>query len=111
MELSSDDVERLKMNGYCLEEFAVIDDCGTLLRNVDGCCFFYSRADKKCKIYGNRPLGCYIYPVVYVTNEGLAMVDELCPMGKTVSKKELRTKEKILDKLLKQIDKENVHIN
>ena len=110
MELSSNDVEQLKKKGYRLEEFTVIDDYGTRLRNVDGFCYFYSRTDKKCKIYGNRPLGCYIYPVVYLANEG-AIIDELCPMGKTVSKKEFRTKEKILDKLLTNIDNEIVHIN
>ena len=107
MELSSDDVERLKEMGYHLEEFVVIDDYGTRLRNVEGYCFFYSRADKKCKIYRDRPLGCYIYPVVYMVKEG-AFIDELCPMGKTVSKKELKRKEKILDKLLKKIDNEIV---
>jgi len=106
MELSSEDIERLEEKGYRLEEFAVIDDGVTRLRNVDGYCYFYSRADKKCQIYKDRPLGCYLYPVVYLANEG-AMVDELCPMGQTISEQELRTKGKILDKLLKKIDNES----
>jgi len=42
---------------------------------------------------------------VYLVNEG-AMVDELCPMGQTISEQELRTKGKILDKLLKKMDNE-----
>jgi hypothetical protein len=42
---------------------------------------------------------------VYLADEG-AMVDELCPMGHTVSERELRTKEKILVRLLKKIDGE-----
>ena len=105
MELSSEDIERLEEEGYRLEEFAVIDDGVTRLRNVDGYCYFYSRADKNCRIYEKRPLGCYIYPVVYMENEG-AIVDELCPMGQTISGKELKTKGKILDKLLKKIDSE-----
>jgi len=108
MELSSEDIERLKEKGYRLEEFAVIDDGVTRLRNVDGYCYFYSRADKKCQIYEKRPVGCYLYPVVYLANEG-AMVDELCPMGQTVSEEELRTKGRILDKLLKKIDNESAH--
>ncbi len=103
MELSSEDIKRLEETGYRLEEFAVIDNGLTRLRNVDGCCYFYSRADKKCRIYGKRPVGCYLYPVVYLANEG-AIVDELCPMGQTISEQELRTKGKILDKLLKKID-------
>ena len=103
--LSSEDIERLEAMGYRLEEFAVVDDGVTRLRNVDGYCFFYSRADKKCQIYENRPVGCYLYPVVYLANEG-AIVDELCPMGQTISEQELRTKGKILEKHLKKIDSE-----
>jgi Fe-S-cluster containining protein len=106
MELSSEDIERLEEKGFRLEEFAVIDDGVTRLRNVDGYCYFYSRADKKCRIYKDRPLGCYLYPVVYLANEG-AIVDELCPMGQTISEQELRTKGKILDKLLKKIENES----
>ena len=105
MELSSEDIERLEENGYRLEEFAVIADGVARLRNVDGYCYFYSRVDKKCQIYEKRPLGCYLYPVVYLANEG-AIVDELCPMGQTISEQELRTKGKILDKLLKKLDNE-----
>ncbi|MDH5623015.1 MAG: YkgJ family cysteine cluster protein [Candidatus Bathyarchaeota archaeon] len=106
MELSSEDIKRLEETGYRLEEFAVIDDGVTRLRNVDGCCYFYSRADKRCRIYRKRPLGCYLYPVVYLADE-CAIVDELCPMGQTISEQELRTKGKILDKLLKKIDNES----
>jgi len=105
MELSSEDIERLEEAGYRLEEFAVIEDGVTRLRNVDGCCYFYSLAEKRCRIYGKRPLGCYLYPVVYLVNEG-AMVDELCPMGQTISEQELRTKAKILVKLLQKMDNE-----
>jgi len=108
MELSSKDIERLEETGYRREEFAVIGDGLTRLRNVDGWCFFYSLADKKCRVYGKRPSGCHLYPIVYLVNEG-AMVDELCPMGQTVSEQELRTKGKILVKLLKKIDNEKTH--
>jgi Fe-S-cluster containining protein len=106
MELSSEDIKRLEEIGYRLEEFAVMDNDVLRLRNVDGCCYFYSSADKRCRIYRNRPLGCYLYPVVYLADEG-AIVDELCPMGQTISEQELRTKGKILDKLLKKIDNES----
>jgi len=108
MELSSEDITRLEEIGYRLEDFAVTEDGVTRLRNVDGYCVFYSRADKKCQIYEKRPMGCYLYPVVYLANEG-AVVDDLCPMGHTVSEQELRTKGKILEKLLKKIDNENKH--
>ena len=105
MELSSSDIKRLVEAGYRLEEFAVMDDDVTRLRNVDGCCYFYSLADKKCRVYGKRPLGCYLYPVVYLVNEG-PIVDELCPMRQTISKQELETKGKILFRLLKKMDNE-----
>jgi len=105
MELSNEDVERFEENGYRLEEFADINDGVTRLRNVDGYCYFYSYTDKKCQMYEERPIGCFLYPVVYLANEG-ALVDELCPMGHTISEQELRTKGKILDKLLKKIDSE-----
>jgi len=105
MELSSKDIKRLEETGYRLEEFAVIDGGVTRLRNVNGWCYFYSLADKKCRIYRKRPFGCYLYPVVYLVNEG-AMVDKLCPMGQTISEQEFRTKGKILDKLLKKMDNE-----
>jgi len=105
MELSNEDIKRLENVGYCREEFTVIDDSVTRLRNVDGWCYFYSLDEKNCRVYKKRPLGCYLYPVVYLVNEG-ATVDELCPMGKTISEKELKTKAKILLKLLKKLDNE-----
>ena len=105
MELSMDDIKTLEEAGYRLEEFAVTDDGVIRLRNVGGRCIFYSFADKKCRVYGKRPLGCYLYPVVYLVNEG-AVVDELCPMGETISEQELRRKGKILLKLLENVDNE-----
>ena len=105
MELSSDDIKRLERTGYCPKEFAVMDDGVIRLRNVDGRCYLYSLAEKKCRVYGKRPLGCHLYPIVYLANEG-AIVDELCPMGHTISDQELRKKGKILDKLLKKMNNE-----
>ena len=103
MELSSDDIKRLEEAGYRRVEFELVEDGVTRLRNVDGWCYFYSRAGKSCLVHKKKPLGCYLYPVVYLANEG-AIVDETCPMGHTVSEQELRTKAKILEKLLKKID-------
>jgi len=105
MELSSRDIERLEEAGYRREEFAVMDGDVIRLRNVNGWCFFYSLTDSRCRVYGKRPLGCYLYPVVYFVNEGV-VVDELCPRGQTISEQELRSKGKILVKLLKEIDGE-----
>ena len=57
MELSSEDIERLEETDYRREEFAVIDDSVTRLRNVNGWCYFYILTDKKCRVYGKRTLG------------------------------------------------------
>ena len=105
MELSNSDIKKLEETGHRRKEFAVTDDDVIRLRNVDGHCYFYSLDDKRCRAYRKRPLGCRLYPVVYLINEG-ATVDELCPMGKTISQQELITKEKTLTKLLKKIDNE-----
>jgi len=105
MELSSDDVRKLEEAGYHRTEFSVLDNRGVRLVNVGGWCYYYSLAEKKCRVYKNRPLGCRLYPIVYMADEG-AMVDELCPMGHTVSEHELKRKGKILVKLLKKIDHE-----
>jgi hypothetical protein len=103
MELSCEDTKRLEKIGFCLKECTVTDRGIAKLRNVNGYCYFYDLAEKKCKIYEQRPMGCYLYPVVYMANEG-AVVDELCPNGKTIPIQELRTKGKILNNLLKQIE-------
>lgn len=106
MELSLDDIKRLEKKGFRLEDFTVQNDGVTQLRNVGGYCYFYNRADKKCTIYEDKPIGCSIYPVVYLVNEGM-IIDELCPMGKTISKHELMTKGKALDQLLKKLNYEH----
>jgi Fe-S-cluster containining protein len=107
MELSVDDIKRLEKKGFRLEDFTVQNDDGaTQLRNVGGYCYFYNPADKKCQIYEDRPIGCCVYPVVYLVNEGM-IVDELCPMGQTIPKHELMTKGKTLDQLLKKLNYEH----
>ncbi|MEM3703943.1 MAG: YkgJ family cysteine cluster protein [Candidatus Bathyarchaeia archaeon] len=107
MELSSEDIKRLVDAGYSPEDFIIIRDGVSRLRNVDGWCYFYSPAEKKCRVYSIRPLGCRLYPVVYVEREGAAL-DEFCPMRHTVSKGEFRRKAKILKKLLEEIARERV---
>jgi Fe-S-cluster containining protein len=105
MELSSSDIERLERAGYHREQFSVQDNDVIRLINVGGRCYFYSLAEGNCRVYRNRPLGCRLYPVVYLADDGIT-IDELCPMGHTVSERELRAKGKILVNLLKKIDNE-----
>jgi len=103
MLLSKEDIERLEREGFSREDFAVIGKDGlTRLGNVGEWCYFYDSEEKKCQVYEYRPLGCRIYPVVYSIDEGV-ITDELCPMKHTISKHELRRKEKILVKHLKKM--------
>ncbi|MCJ7633725.1 YkgJ family cysteine cluster protein [Candidatus Bathyarchaeota archaeon] len=107
MELSSKDVQRLEEAGFCREEFTLTgEDDVTRLRNVGESCFFYDVSEKRCRVYAYRPLGCHLYPVIYSVDDNVMVVDDLCPMGKTVSEYEVRTKGRILVSLLKTIDDE-----
>jgi Fe-S-cluster containining protein len=106
MELSCADIERLERTGYRRKDFTVIDESGMLrLRNVGGRCFFYDVAKNRCREYSNRPLGCYIYPVVFSVSEGV-IVHDLCPMGETISDQELKAKGRVLLETLKVMDEE-----
>ena len=105
MELSNHDIKRLEEAGYHRDQFSFKDSHAIRLMNADGRCYFYILAEKKCRVYRDRPLGCRLYPVVYSVDDG-AVIDGLCPMGHTISEKELKTKGKILRKLLRKIDEE-----
>jgi len=103
MMLSEEDVNRLEKAGFNRDEFAVRGRDGILrLRNRDGWCVFYDPEGRRCKVYPHRPLGCRLYPIIYVEGVGVT-VDELCPMRHTVSKDELRRKGEILIKHINRI--------
>jgi len=105
MELSSEDIRRLEKMGYCRRDFSILDDGVARLKNIEGLCYFYNPDEKKCEVYEGRPLGCYLYPIVYLVGRGV-IIDELCPMGQTIYGLELKRKGKILRKLLELIDDE-----
>jgi Fe-S-cluster containining protein len=106
MLLSEEDIERLENYGYNREEFVCYDKKGfAKLRNNREYCVFYDQQKGCCKVYKYRPLGCRIYPVIYKEGEG-TVVDNLCPMKNTVSKRELKKKSVELMKLLHKIDEE-----
>ena len=109
MMLSNADVERLERVGYNRLKFARSDRNGFVrLRNRSGYCVFHDLETCRCGIYKHRPLGCRIYPVIYSEQEGIVL-DLLCPMTNTVSKREHRAKGKKLIELLKRIDAEATH--
>ena len=108
MELSSRDINTLEKSGHPRKKITVTDEDGiTRLRNIDGRCYFYNHVEKRCQVYDIRPIGCYTYPVVYSADEEV-IIDELCPMCKTVSDQEMIAKGRTLIKLLKTIEDEKI---
>ena len=106
MMLSNADTERLEELGYDKQKFIRYDKHGfALLRNHQGFCVFYDINQCRCQVYEHRPLGCWIYPVVYSEEEGV-IVDDLCPMKDTVTETELERKGRKVIKLLKRISTE-----
>ncbi|MEM2385689.1 MAG: YkgJ family cysteine cluster protein [Candidatus Bathyarchaeia archaeon] len=103
MELSEDDIRRLVEAGHKPEDFMVVYGGTPRLRNLNGWCYFYDLRKRQCKVYRLRPLGCRIYPVIYVEGEGFTL-DGLCPMRHTVSEREFKAKARALKKLLAKID-------
>jgi Fe-S-cluster containining protein len=106
MLLSQEDIIRLKTAGYPPKKFQRHDRQGyAKLRNRKGYCFFYDVKRRRCKAYRLRPEGCRLYPVISSVEDGI-IVDELCPTGNTVSRKEQEAKGKKVVKLLALIDSE-----
>ncbi len=107
MELCSADIARLVRRGYEDRSFYEIDQEGIpRLINVDGFCFFFDREKGRCREYASRPLGCVIYPV-NLTEDGRAVIDDICPEWESISKEELAEKAARLRKLLRTIDAES----
>jgi len=111
MQLSKADIRLLEKAGYNREKFVRFNRQGfAQLRNSRGYCVFYQTAKHRCKAYKHRPLGCRIYPIIYSEEEGV-IVDDLCPLAGTVSKKEIESKAEKLTRLLQKIDSETRKLN
>jgi hypothetical protein len=107
MLLSEADARLLEREGHSRNDFVLVNrQSFAHLKNQRGHCFFYDIDKKRCRAYKSRPLGCRIYPVVYSEDEARVLVDDLCPMGNTVSDIEIERKGKKLVRLLRRIDKE-----
>jgi Fe-S-cluster containining protein len=111
MLLSRADIRRLERAGYDRKKFVRFNRQGfAQLRNSRGYCVFYQTAKHRCRVYRYRPLGCRIYPVIYSEEEGV-IVDDLCPLAGTVSKKEIMFKAERIRSLLQRIDNETGKLN
>lgn len=106
MLLSEEDIRLLEKAGYDRDKFTRFDRHGFVqLRNRKGHCVLYDAERHRCKAYRHRPSGCRMYPVIYCQDQG-TIVDDLCPMGGTVSKVELKTKGRKVAELLGRIELE-----
>jgi Fe-S-cluster containining protein len=79
MSLTLADVRRLERAGH--RDFYELGDDGALrLRNADGRCLFLTGS--RCEAYPDRPDGCVLYPMIWLTADGEpgeAGLHEFCP--------------------------------
>ena len=81
MMLTEEDVTRILTLGYPETFFARKSEGFKLLKNsCEGRCVFHD--GKTCTIYGYRPVGCKLYPIIYGEDLKLALRDSLCPYRK-----------------------------
>jgi dCTP deaminase len=85
MPLSERDVARLRALGHDPGAFSARGDGDQVtLANVDGRCHFLGE-DDRCRVYGDRPEGCALYPLILDEETGAVVVDPLCPQGDGVT--------------------------
>jgi len=88
MPLSRKDIERIMSLGYKVHEFVRVEADGIpRLKNINGHCVFLDEDTGRCRIYPWRPLGCKLYPLIYVDGVGLSF-DEYCPLVKFLTNEE-----------------------
>ncbi|HTY46843.1 MAG TPA: YkgJ family cysteine cluster protein [Methanomassiliicoccales archaeon] len=106
MELAEEDVGRLEALGYDPADFVRVDGNGIArLCNLNGACFFLVEAERRCRVYPQRPAGCRIYPV-NVDELGEVVLDEDCPRAGTITPSEKKRKGTELKRLIDRIDEE-----
>ncbi|MEM3985511.1 MAG: YkgJ family cysteine cluster protein [Candidatus Methanomethylicia archaeon] len=103
MPLSRRDIMRIENLGYRRDEFTVKINGKHILRNIGGYCYFLDKEKMKCKIYRDRPIGCKIYPVVYVEG-GYVSVDDECPASNTITAREIYRKKPSLIRLVMEVE-------
>lgn len=106
MLLSSGDIARLERDGHTTERFAQLGSDGYFtLRNNQGCCVFYDKEKRRCKVYLSRPSGCRIYPIIHDEERGV-LIDRICPVKSMITLQEKEKKGRAVVKLLAKIDLE-----
>ncbi len=106
MLLSAEDIARLERKGFRKESFMRVDKAGyAVLRNRRGCCVFYEVEKQRCRVYGVRPAGCRVYPVIFDEDKGV-VADSICRARGTVTDEEKARKGRKVVKLLERLDRE-----
>ncbi|MBP8685611.1 MAG: YkgJ family cysteine cluster protein [Methanomassiliicoccales archaeon] len=106
MELCRADIARLIRRGYADGTFYSRGEDGIpRLINVNGHCVLFDPDGRRCKEYRSRPLGCALYPV-NLTEDGIVVIDALCPEGDSLGAEEVREKGERLRRLIATIDAE-----
>jgi uncharacterized protein len=106
MMLSTEDISRLERRGFGRDSFVRFDTEGyALLRNRQGHCVFYNVQEGRCDVYGSRPSGCRVYPVISDEEKGI-IVDSICRAQATISEQEKAKRGKRVVRLLEKIDGE-----
>jgi Fe-S-cluster containining protein len=103
MPLTDNDLKAIEKLGFKREDFVVLVDDETHLKNIDRRCFFLS--GDSCMIYGNRPEGCRIYPLVYDVDMHKFIFDPVCPHSKEF--KVTRKDKDRLKHLIRKLERES----
>jgi Fe-S-cluster containining protein len=104
MLLSENDIIRLVKRGFSKNCFVKFDKLGyAQLKNREGYCVFLDRNKQRCSVYGDRPSGCRVYPVIVDVDVGV-ILDDICPERATITEKEKKLKGERVINLLERID-------
>ena len=108
MLLSEEDIARLVKKGFSKNYFVLYDEQGyAQLKNREGRCVFYDLKKRQCSVYVDKPLGCWVYPVILDEEKGIVL-DDICQSRNTITEKEKKIKGKRVIRLLEKIDSEAI---
>ncbi|HIQ24001.1 MAG TPA: YkgJ family cysteine cluster protein [Pyrodictium delaneyi] len=102
MPLARKDIERIVSLGYSIDYFVEYVDGVPRLRNVGGHCVFLDPSTRRCRIYPYRPMGCRLYPLVYVPGGGVN-IDPECPKAYTIDRRSVEKLAPLVLRLVKEI--------
>jgi Fe-S-cluster containining protein len=83
MPLSNADISRIRGLGFSEDSFVAKKNGERRLRNSKGRCVFHN--GHLCTIYGDRPEGCRIYPVVFDVDAQEVVLDRNCSYNELFS--------------------------